>query len=158
METALKEAELKALQSQIDPHFIFNTINIGSKIAMMNDDDVTCEYLENAADIFRYNLKGFGVNVRLKDEIDNATSYMKLLQTRFYDTLKFELDIENEADLQKLILPKMTIQPLVENAYIHGISKNEDGIVRVNPNYFEMEPNLIMDIIVSFTPMKPPLQ
>lgn len=128
MKNALHESELLALQSQVNPHFIFNTINIGAKIAMLQGDRATCTYLENAADIFRYNLNGLDSNATLKQEIDNVVSYMYLLQMRFGDTIRFSLEAdETDSELMGLTVPRMTLQPLVENAYIHGISKLEEG-------------------------------
>lgn len=128
MKNALRESELLALQSQVNPHFIFNTINIGAKIAMLQGDRTTCEYLENAADIFRYNLNGLDTNAALSEEISNVVSYMYLLQTRFSDLIRFTLDVDrNDAELMECTLPRMTLQPLVENAYIHGISSREEG-------------------------------
>ena len=127
MKNALRESELLALQSQVNPHFIFNTINIGAKIAMLQGDKVTCTYLENAADIFRYNLKGLELNATLKDEVENVVSYMYLLNTRFGDIIKFTLEVDEDKTLQDFILPRMTLQPIIENAYIHGISQCEYG-------------------------------
>ena len=127
MKNALHEAELLALQSQVNPHFIFNTINIGAKVAMLQGDDVTCDYLENFAEIFRYNLKGLDYNATLQEEIDNVVAYMSLLMTRFGDVIDFRIDVPEDEKLKDFILPRMTLQPLVENAYIHGISKFEDG-------------------------------
>lgn len=127
MKSALHEAELMALQSQVNPHFIFNTINIGAKVAMLQGDNVTCEYLENFADIFRYNLKGLNYDATLIEEINNVDAYMKLLITRFGDVIDFRLSVPEEEEIRDYILPRMTLQPLVENAYIHGISKFEDG-------------------------------
>lgn len=127
IKSALRESELLALQSQVNPHFIFNTINIGAKIAMMQGDTITCTYLENAADIFRYNLKGLDTRATLKDEIENVVAYMYLLQTRFGDTVHFAVDTGGDSSLLKTELPRMTLQPLAENAYIHGISEQEGG-------------------------------
>ncbi len=128
MKNALHESELLALQSQVNPHFIFNTINIGAKIAMLQGDQTTCTYLENAADIFRYNLNGLDINATLKDEINNVVSYMYLLQTRFGDRVRFSLEInESDQKLLDFVVPRMTLQPIVENAYIHGIGEMEDG-------------------------------
>lgn len=129
MKNALHEAELLALQSQVNPHFIFNSINIGAKVAMLQGDDVTCEYLENFAEIFRYNLKGLDYNATLGEEINNVVAYMSLLKIRFGDGIDFRLQtsILEEDEIRNYILPRMTLQPLVENAYIHGISKLEDG-------------------------------
>lgn len=127
MKSALHEAELLALQSQVNPHFIFNSINIGAKVAMLQGDNVTCEYLENFAEIFRYNLKGLNYDATLGEEINNVEAYMKLLVTRFGDFIDFRLNVPEDDDIRNFILPRMTLQPLVENAYIHGISKYEQG-------------------------------
>lgn len=129
MKNALHEAELLALQSQVNPHFIFNSINIGAKVAMLQGDDVTCEYLENFAEIFRYNLKGLDYNATLEEEIGNITAYMSLLKTRFGNVIEFHLDAQmlEEESIRKYTLPRMTLQPLMENAYIHGVSKFEEG-------------------------------
>jgi len=128
MRNALHESELLALQSQVNPHFIFNTINIGAKIAMLQGDAATCTYLENAADIFRYNLNGLDSNATLREEIDNVVSYMYLLKTRFSDRIQFSLDLdESDSKLLGFVVPRMILQPIVENAYIHGIGEIEEG-------------------------------
>lgn len=127
MKNELREAELLALQSQINPHFIFNTINIGAKIAMLEGDKRTCTYLENAADIFRYNLKGLDSYVTLKQEIDNVCAYIYLLQTRFGDSVNFETDFGDDPSALEILVPRMILQPIAENAYIHGISEMEEG-------------------------------
>lgn len=127
MKNALHEAELLALQSQVNPHFIFNSINIGAKVAMLQGDTVTCDYLENFAEIFRYNLKGLDYNASLKEEYDNVLAYMSLLTTRFGDRIDFRYDEIEDDECREFILPRMTLQPLVENAYIHGISRQEEG-------------------------------
>lgn len=121
----LRECELKVLQSQINPHFIFNTINIGAKLAMLNEDDATCEYLENASDIFRYNLKSLDTSTTLKEEIANAKSYMYLLGIRFQNRFKFSFEIDES--LLDTVVPRMSVQPVIENAYIHGIGELEQG-------------------------------
>jgi sensor histidine kinase YesM len=127
MKNALHEAELLALQSQVNPHFIFNSINIGAKVAMLQGDSVTCDYLENFAEIFRYNLKGLDYNATVREEVNNVVAYMNLLTTRFGDIIDFRLSVPEEDEIKDFVLPRMTLQPLVENAYIHGVSKYEDG-------------------------------
>ncbi len=127
MKSALQETELLSLQSQVNPHFIFNSINIGAKIAMLQGDKVTCEYLENFADLFRYSLKGLGYNATLQEEIENVTAYMNLLIVRFGGLIDFRISVPEDKALRSLVMPRMTLQPLVENAFIHGASQNEDG-------------------------------
>ncbi len=128
MKSTLHEIELKALQSQINPHFIFNTINIGAKMALLADDNETCHYLENAADVFRYNLRGLDMKATLRDELENISAYIFLLQTRFgKDSFEFECPDFNNSRFSAWEIPRLTLQPLIENAYIHGISNMESG-------------------------------
>lgn len=127
MKNTLRETELLALQSQVNPHFIFNTINIGAKMAMLQGDDTTCSYLENAADIFRYNLRGLHLDTSLFDEVENVRSYMYLLTTRFGDFINYKEEIPDDVDLKSIKIPRMSLQPIVENAYIHGISELDRG-------------------------------
>lgn len=125
MKTHLKEAELQALQSQINPHFIFNTLNTGAQIAMMEGADKTCYFIENVANLFRYNLKKLDGSVSLSEEISNIGTYIFILKTRFTDRIVFIQDIQTEnLDIQ---MPCMILQPIVENAYIHGIGNLESG-------------------------------
>lgn len=125
MKTHLKEAELQALQSQINPHFIFNTLNTGAQIAMMEGADKTCYFIENVANLFRYNLKKLDRSVPLSEEINNIETYIYILKTRFTDRIEFVQDIQAE-NLQ-VEVPCMILQPIVENAYIHGIGDMESG-------------------------------
>ncbi len=119
----LKEAELHALQAQINPHFLFNTLNAGAQIAMLEGADRACTFIENAADLFRYNMRNLDKPVTLGDEIENVENYMHLLNERFSD--KIEFDIRKEESVLHLRIPCMILQPIVENAFIHGIDDVE---------------------------------
>lgn len=121
--TNLREAELHALQSQINPHFLFNTLNAGAQLAMMEGADRACSFIENAAELFRYNMRNLDKPVTIGDEIRNVENYMHLLNERFADKIEFLLE-RDERILDRKI-PCMILQPIVENAYIHGISDME---------------------------------
>lgn len=125
MKTHLKDAELQALQSQINPHFIFNTLNTGAQIAMMEGADKTCYFIENVANLFRYNLKKLDRAVSLREEIDNIGTYIYILKTRFTDRIQFIEEIQ--PDMPDIEMPCMILQPIVENAFIHGIGNMEAG-------------------------------
>lgn len=125
MKAHLKEAELAALQSQINPHFIFNTLNAGAQIAMLEGADRTCEFIENVANLFRYNLKKLDKPITLGEEINNIDTYIYILKSRFTDRIEYSKDIDET--ILDIRMPCMILQPLVENAYIHGISDNEAG-------------------------------
>jgi two-component system, sensor histidine kinase YesM len=122
----LKEAELKALQSQINPHFIFNTLNAGVQLAMLEGADKTSTFIENVADLLRYNLRKMDRPVTLRDEISNIEAYIYILKTRFGDSINYEKVIDTNCLNVKM--PGMILQPIVENAFFHGISEmDEEG-------------------------------
>jgi two-component system sensor histidine kinase YesM len=123
MKNLLKNAELKALQSQINPHFLFNTLNAGVQLAMMEDAEKTGIFLEKMSELFRYNLRKMDTPVTLGEEIDSVYAYIYLLQTRFGDLIKYEYYIEKDA--MDIIMPSQIIQPIIENACIHGINDME---------------------------------
>jgi len=125
MKNLLKNAELKALQSQINPHFLFNTLNAGVQLAMMEGADKTGVFLEKMSELFRYNLRKMDTPVTLGEEIENVYAYIYLLQTRFGDLIKYEYYIDEDA--LDIIMPSQIIQPIIENACIHGINDMEVG-------------------------------
>lgn len=125
MQSLLNKAELEALQSQINPHFLFNTINTGVQLAMMEGADSTSEFLENMSAIFRYNIKNLKKPVTLGDEIENIKAYAMMLKVRFGELLQFKFEIDES--INNIIMPPLILQPIVENACIHGIGNLENG-------------------------------
>ncbi|OJV66689.1 MAG: hypothetical protein BGO41_04505 [Clostridiales bacterium 38-18] len=126
MQNSLNQAELMALQSQINPHFLFNTLNAGVQLAIIEDAERTGNFLEVLSKLFRYNIQSLQNKVRLCDEFDNAEKYYELMKVRFKDqfTFKFELDPE----VREIEMPPLILQPLLENALIHGFrNKTETG-------------------------------
>ena len=126
----IKETQLIALQSQMNPHFLFNTLNTISRIAMFESADNTVKLIEATSKILRYNLDYKDRLVELKDEISAIKAYITIQETRFQDQMSFVFDIDNNIDLIKL--PPMLIQPILENAIIHGLQeKDKDGIINI---------------------------
>ena len=122
----LQQSELQALHAQMNPHFIFNTINIGAQLALLEGGGRTRTYLENAAQVFRYNLDGLG-NTTLAAELAHVDAYMGLLTIRFGEKLRYREELDDGIDTGRYTLPRMTLQPLVENAFVHGVSPCEEG-------------------------------
>lgn len=121
----LKEAELMALQSQVNPHFIFNTLNIIAKIAYMEDAERTANIIGSMSKMLRYSLGRLDKVVSLEQEIQNLDEYMFIQKTRFGDRLAY---IKNIAcDISDIFVPSLTLQPIVENAIMHGIENKEEG-------------------------------
>ena len=124
MEAHLKDARLKYLQAQINPHFLFNTLNAGSQLAMMEGADRTQAYVQKVADFFRYNIGHQKEDVTLADEIRMVDTYVYILNVRFSGDINFEKHIEDE-ELLKIMMPGMILQPIVENSVKYGISQME---------------------------------
>jgi sensor histidine kinase YesM len=131
MENHLKDARLKYLQAQINPHFLFNTLNAGAQLAMMEGADKTYLYIQNMADFFRYNVKNNNESVMLKEEIELVDSYVYILNVRFSGEIKFVKSIdERYVNLQ---IPSMILQPIVENSINYGIRNIDwEGIIELS--------------------------
>lgn len=131
MERLLKETELKMLQSQINPHFLFNTLNAASQLSIMEGADRTSVFIEKVAELFRYSLRNLDEPISLKEEIGNVDAYMYILKTRFGDKIQFKKNIDSS--VLEMKMPSIILQPIVENAYIHGLEDLErDGEIVLN--------------------------
>jgi sensor histidine kinase YesM/uncharacterized protein YdeI (BOF family) len=125
MKSMLDEAQLRSLQSQINPHYMFNTLNAGVQIAMFEGAERTQAFMENLSHTLRYSLGNIGKSVTLNKEIENIENYIYLLKERFGDKINFVKDIED--NLPNVEMPRMILQPIVENSFIHGIGEKERG-------------------------------
>jgi sensor histidine kinase YesM len=124
METHLKDAQLKYLRAQINPHFLFNTLNAGAQLAMMEGADRTYEYVQTVADFFRYNVKKQDELVTIENEVNLVDNYIRILNVRFSGDIHYTQQVD--ARLLKVKMPGMILQPIVENAVNHGIREMAD--------------------------------
>lgn len=130
LEKALKSSELHALQSQINPHFLFNTLNTISRLALLEKADKTQEVVYSLAELLRYSLRKIDQIVTLEEEIAHIKRYLTIQETRFSDRIKTEFRIDSE--MAKARIPLLTLQPLIENAIVHGLEpKPEPGKISV---------------------------
>lgn len=122
------EAELHALQNQINPHFLYNTLEVIRGRALVQNAQDIADMTEALATIFRYNINRPGDVATLQEEIDNVRNYMLIQNCRFGDRFRFETEIEDVEDgILTHVLPVLTLQPLVENAIYHGINERIGG-------------------------------
>jgi len=119
MESHLKDAQLKYLQAQINPHFLFNTLNAGAQLAMMENAEKTYTYVQRVADFFRYNIKKDQNEVTLAEEITLVDTYIYILNVRFAGDIHYTKEIDES--LLGVKIPGMTLQPIVENSVNYGI-------------------------------------
>jgi two-component system sensor histidine kinase YesM len=126
MEQLLKEARFLSLQSQINPHFLFNTLNTISRIVMFGKNNDAMRLIESFSNLLRYNLGDFHKQVPLKKELEIIKHYLYIQQYRFEERLNFSI-VCSDPELLEVPIPCFALQPLVENSIIHGIEPKEDG-------------------------------
>jgi sensor histidine kinase YesM len=129
LEVVAREATLRTLESQLNPHFLFNALN--SVRALVTEDPQRAQtMITRLAELLRYTLRSSGEVVALEDEIGAVEDYLAIERVRFEERLSVEIDLEPAARRQRV--PRMLVLTLVENAVKHGISRTaEGGIVRI---------------------------
>lgn len=141
LEEEYKECQLKALQSQVNPHFLFNVLNSIASLAIIENAPKTQEIIYNLSYILRYTLKKANKIVRLSEEINHIKAYLEIQKVRFGDRIKYSIDF-NKEDLNVQI-PFMALQVFVENAVLHGIEEKEQGgtvsiLIKGNGDYIKI--------------------
>ncbi|CAM4189170.1 sensor histidine kinase [Lederbergia lenta] len=121
----LQESQLHSLQSQINPHFLYNTLDILSKKAYLEGSEETSDLLVSVAGLLRYNLNKLENSAALFEEVQVLKQYIDIQYARFTDRLHFHMEIDESCLGVKI--PRLTLQPIIENAVIHAIEPNEDG-------------------------------
>jgi two-component system sensor histidine kinase YesM len=123
-ENLLKDAQIKYYQAQINPHFLFNTLNTGQQLAMMEDAEKTYLFMKSTAAFFRGQLRGNGAESTIKEEIDLIDHYIYIMNVRYSGEIQLNKKIDPEAlDIQ---FPGMVLQPIIENSLRYAF---------VDPNY-----------------------
>lgn len=129
-EKTLRMAELDALQEQMKPHFLYNTLDMIRYMALENRTDEVYNMLETLGNFYRRFLSKGSTDLSLGEEIEIVKSYLTLQRTRFEDIFTDEYEIEE--GLSFIRVPRLILQPLVENSIYHGIRpKGEHGVIRV---------------------------
>lgn len=121
----LRKAEFELLQAQINPHFLYNTLDAIVWLAESGERQKVVDMVENLSGFFRTSLNQGKDIVSIEEEIKHVRSYLEIQKMRYQDILQFVIDVPQE--LNSYLIPKITIQPLVENALYHGI-KNKRGL------------------------------
>lgn len=159
MKNDLKEAQLKYLQAQINPHFLFNTLNAGAQLAMLEGAEKTCIFIQNMADFFRYNVRKIDSDTTLKEELDLVDSYIYVLNVRFSGDIHYAKMIDER--LMYTMMPSMILQPIIENSVNHGIkemegkgkikvsvySEGENVCIKIEDNGKGIDPQIISGIM-----------
>lgn len=139
-----KEAQLKNLQLQINPHFLYNTLETISSIAAVKQVFVVCDICGKLGEIFRYSLgKNYGELVPLEQEMTHIKNYMFIQKIRYGDRLQVFYNID--VDAAHVYIPRFILQPIVENAISHGLS-NLTSVGTLEVSAFEKKDRLYIEI------------
>ncbi|WP_295741040.1 sensor histidine kinase [uncultured Oscillibacter sp.] len=129
-QTSLRKTELALLQAQINPHFLYNTMDTIIWLIEADRPQAAVEMVSNLANFFRRSLSQGEDVITLGEEERHVRSYLQIQQARYQDILDYSINIESA--LQKIRIPKLTLQPLVENALYHGIKlKRGKGCISI---------------------------
>ena len=128
----LREYEIKALHSQINPHFLYNTLDTIIWMAEFEDNEKVISITKSLANYFRLSLSNGHEKISLKDEIMHTKEYLFIQKQRYEDKLSYFFNIEDES-LLSIEVPKIIIQPIVENSIYHGIKNlSGNGIITID--------------------------
>ena len=132
LELLRKRMELSVLQEQINPHFLYNTLDSIRSRALMDGQLEIAKMTEILSRFFRYCISNKDNLVKVREELSHIEDYYYIQKYRFEERIEMRVEIEEE-ELYDLYLPKMTLQPLVENAMIHGLEKRaENGKIDIH--------------------------
>lgn len=121
----LRKAEFELLQAQINPHFLYNTLDAIVWSAEAGNQKQVVKMVGSLSEFFRSSLNKGKELVRVREELSHARSYLEIQQIRYQDILSYEIDVPEE--LFEYEIPKITVQPIVENALYHGIKNRRGG-------------------------------
>ncbi|MBP6432945.1 MAG: histidine kinase, partial [Ferruginibacter sp.] len=143
----LTELELQALKAQINPHFIFNSLNSIKLLSHQGKHSEAENYLDKFANLLRSAMEQSALQqITLKQEIDFIHNYLSLEQLRFPNKLSFTIETDKNINTNEVLIPSMLLQPYVENAVKHGVAllKNNTGLVQVK--FYKKNNNLIAEV------------
>jgi sensor histidine kinase YesM len=121
-----KDAQLLALQTQINPHFLFNTLNNMRALSRKRQAEAVATIAESLAELFRYSMSNWNEPVPLHEELAHVNNYVTIQRARFGARFTFDCDVP--AELMGASVVKLSIQPLVENAISHGLDRRRNGL------------------------------
>lgn len=145
-EILMKQANIQALQSQINPHFLYNALECIRGQALIDGSEDVAEIAQALSRFFRYSISSKSDMVSLKDELENIESYFMIQQFRFKDRFSYSILTDDDIEILKdSMLPKLTLQPIIENAILHGFADIvSDGVLEINIRHINRHISIIV--------------
>ncbi|MFZ7101603.1 MAG: sensor histidine kinase [Peptococcaceae bacterium] len=138
LEFLLAQTEIKSLENQIKPHFLFNTLNLVARLIYLNKSQDSLEVVYALSKLLRYAMEKKEL-VRLRDEVQYIKNYLFIQQNRYGEQLKYKLDISE--NILSCLIPAFSLQPLVDNSIKHGFEPKGGGIITI---YGRLEDNKVI--------------
>ena len=127
----LRKKELQLLQEQINPHFLYNTLDTIMWLAIDHQDDKVVEMVAALSGFFRTSLSHGEDKITIREELEHVENYLKIQQLRYGDIMEYSIDVPDEIKKNDIVM--ITLQPLVENALYHGLKKQrEKGMIKIS--------------------------
>lgn len=147
----LISAQMSALRAQVNPHFLFNSLNLIGVTALVGDSKTVMQMVEATGRILRYSLYHRELMTGLDEELEIVSQYLFLQKCRFGDAVKVE--IHNELEEEQIRIPTMTIQPIVENCFKHGFGNKENLHIHISVTWEGEQVSVcVMDDGIGFDP------
>lgn len=151
-----RKAEIKALQAQINPHFLYNTLNSISWLAIEQNADKAAQLANDLATYYEISLSKGQSLIPLAKEIEHLTRYLDIEKTRYQDILSYKIDVREE--FMRIPIPKITLQPLAENALYHGLKTQKTmGLLTITARTEDEGNTLVIEMKNSGQAMAKPL-
>lgn len=144
IESALSDHNIDYLSKQINSHFFYNTLDSIRGRAFCDGAYFVADMIEALSSFFRYSISRKGNIVSVQDELQNLNSYMKIQMFRFGNRIQYEVNLSSD-NIKLYQIPKLTLQPIVENSIIHGIESYESGGM-ISINMFETDSTIVIHI------------
>lgn len=138
LEFLLAQTEIKSLENQIKPHFLFNTLNLVARLIYLGKSQESLEVVYALSKLLRYAMEKKEL-VRLRDEVQYTKNYLFIQQSRYGEQLKYKLDISQ--NILSCLVPTLALQPLVDNAIKHGLEPKGGGAITI---YGRLEDNNVV--------------
>lgn len=133
LKSSQREAEFKMLSNQINPHFLYNTLETIRMKALLKGDKEISDIVKKLGKIMRRNLEVSGKSVTLESEVEIIKNYLEIQSMRFDGMVRFEINIAEAINAREYMILPLLLQPIVENAFVHGLEEKKDkGIILVN--------------------------
>src|SRR5690554_3001299 len=140
-----KQAEYLALQNQINPHFLYNTLESIRAEAIVEDIDSVAHVTQRLANFYRYTISNVDRMVTIQDELSHIEDYIEIQKFRFGDKINLFIEVDKPEYLKQFYIPKIILQPIVENAVYHGLERKVGpGNIRIRFIFSKQTVNIII--------------